>query len=80
MEAKQSYFLEDIEPDFPYVDEDLYYQVKDDLEEAHHMVFQLVGELYDDAENFDRDCIHEIMKRLTDTLDINLPSIDNLKL
>lgn len=80
MEATYSHFLEDIEPDFPYVDEDIYYQVKDELEEAQHMVFQLVDELYNVTENIDRDCIHEIMTRLTDTLDINLPSIDNLKL
>ena len=80
MELPASYFEPDCEPDFPFVDEELYYQTKDTIDEAQHLLEQLRDELYDETVNFDRDCVHEIMNQLSEILDFNVPSIDNLKL
>ena len=85
MELPQSYFEPDVEPDFPFVDEELYYQTKDRLDEAEQLFYQLVDELYDNTENpncknVDRDCVHEIMKQLEDVLYTCVPSIENLKI
>ena len=73
-------YPKDPEPDFPFVDEELYYQTKDRLEEAETLMFQLVDELYDECVAIDRDIIHGLVEKLCDTLDIYKPEIKDLKI
>ena len=80
MELRQSWYEPEAEREFPFVEEELYYQTKDRLDEAEILFFQLTEELYDDCKNVDRDIVHGIMKKLGDVLDCNIPSIDDLKL
>lgn len=82
MRIPSNYYEPDVEPDFPYVDEETYYQLKDQFDESNALVYQLIQELYDDCENVDRDIVHEICKKLYDVYDFDcdIPEIKNLKI
>ena len=79
MEAPNWYFEPSCEADFPYVDENQYYQTLDQVLEVSHMFGQLVAELYDDCKSIDRDIVHGIICKICDELNIEEPEIKTLK-
>lgn len=76
----QSWYDPNDEPDFPFVEQDLYYQVKDQKDEAEELTFQLVQELYDECKAVDRDIVHGIIVKLCNALKIVPPELKDLKI
>lgn len=83
----QSWYEPDVEPDFPYVDEETYYQLKDDFDEAtktiddaEMLVYQLICELYDDCKNVDKEIVHDIIVKLCNAVEVFPPEIKHLKI